>query len=541
MGLLLIFLSVEYHNSFDTCMNGFYLLMHMYIIYVVSFLLFIICNKTIKLFAIISVSLICLKESYTGIMQLLGYKSSNHLLYAITGNFQNPGPFGGFVAVCVSLLIAYCVKESLIYKRSNVTKLLFWFSLITAVIGIIILPSTHSRSAVLSLGCSLILLSFGTEHIRNSILPVFKKYSILILCGVTILGVGAYFLKKPSADGRLFMDGISFNTICMNGWRGAGAGKFGAAYAQTQSQYFKNKIDKEGIDDLDWSVINEHDRLTADCPSNSFNEYLFFGVEEGPVFMILMLTLIIVAISVSFKKNTIWCYGLVTLSVFSFFSYPFHIRQFQILTMILIAACISDGRQERNKGVLIELVSMSIALGFVVTILIIDLPVICQYGEVKKSWVSTQKWHVHEQYEYATEDCAKLFPFLQNDIKFLFAYGQSLNKIGEYEKSDSILRMGTEISSDPMFWNVMGNNSLALGRYREAEERYKHAFYIVPNRLYPLNLLAKLYYTEGDTARFLDMADRVETFIPKVESASTAQLREEIRQLKAVIILKQEQ
>lgn len=117
------------------------------------------------------------------------------------------------------------------------------------------------------------------------------------------------------------------------------------------------------------------------------------------------------------------------------------------------------------------------------------------------------------------------------DYKYLFEYGHSLNKMGYYEKSDSILLLGTSLSSDPMFWNVMGNNSMALGRFREAEERYKHAFYMVPNRLYPLYLIAKLYYIEGDTARFHDMAGLIETFIPKVESANTKRLSSEIREL----------
>lgn len=84
-----------------------------------------------------------------------------------------------------------------------------------------------------------------------------------------------------------------------------------------------------------------------------------------------------------------------------------------------------------------------------------------------------------------------------------------------------------------MFWNVMGNNSLMQGKYREAEYRYKHAFYMVPNRLYPLYLMAKLYYTEGDTVRFLSMADKIESFVPKVESLQTERLRLEIRELKS--------
>ena len=82
-----------------------------------------------------------------------------------------------------------------------------------------------------------------------------------------------------------------------------------------------------------------------------------------------------------------------------------------------------------------------------------------------------------------------------------------------------------------MFWNVMGNNSLALGHYREAEERYKHAFYMVPNRLYPLTLIVKLYYVEGDTVNFIDMYENALSFVPKVESPNTERLRKEITDL----------
>lgn len=84
-----------------------------------------------------------------------------------------------------------------------------------------------------------------------------------------------------------------------------------------------------------------------------------------------------------------------------------------------------------------------------------------------------------------------------------------------------------------MIWNIMGNNSLALGHFSEAEEKYRYAFYMVPNRLYPLTLLAKLYHTEGDTVSFLDMAAKIETFKPKVESFHTEHLRREIMDIKA--------
>ena len=160
--------------------------------------------------------------------------------------------------------------------------------------------------------------------------------------------------------------------------------------------------------------------------------------------------------------------------------------------------------------------------------IVFRVPQVKRYKQAVLSWEKIEKWHLMEYYEFVVEDADELLPFFNNDRHFLFVYGQSLNKIGHYEKSDSILKIGTEISSDPMFWNVMGNNSLALGRYREAEERFKHAFYMVPNRLYPLYLLAKLFEEEGDVTRFNKMSDEVECFVAKVESDNTDKLRSEI-------------
>jgi|BioPla2DNA2_1021312.scaffolds.fasta_scaffold45301_2 hypothetical protein len=53
-----------------------------------------------------------LKESYTGLMQLFGHIKSNHYMYACTGSFKNPGPYGGFLAVCISCIGSVCHKRA---------------------------------------------------------------------------------------------------------------------------------------------------------------------------------------------------------------------------------------------------------------------------------------------------------------------------------------------------------------------------------------------------------------------------------------------
>lgn len=482
------------------------------------------CRSQLSDYILLSiVMLFFAKDVGHGVIQLLGYSKSVHVL-GLIGSFDNPGPYGGFLAVCISVLVAYCTKSK--FSKSPKTlydRIMKWIATSLVFISIVLLPSTHSRAALLSLGCSIIALIISIEKYRE----LLKKNLVWFILFVLFVGIGAYQLKKPSADGRIFINRISLNIMKENGLKGVGLGNYASAYSEYQALFFREKI-QEGKDDLDWTAINEHDRITADCPDNAFNEYFQIGVEAGLFAMLMFIALILYAITVSYKQGSIWCYGMIAFAVFAMFSYPLHIIQLQIMFPILLAACTSSGKSATLSGKFI-MTALLIALS---VLLIINIPEMKRYRHAKSAWNKAERWHTMEYYEYVVEDCTPLIEDMKYNFHFLFAYGQSLNKTGRYEKSDSILMLGANISSDPMFWNVMGNNSLALGKYREAEERYKRAFYMVPNRLYPLALLAKLYHTEGDTVRFLNMAEKVETFVPKKESVNTEKLRNEIAEIK---------
>ncbi len=508
-------------------------------VFVVTGMLCMFIPKYFRFIILLITICFCSMEIIWGLSQLLGLKDSNHDIYAITGSFLNPGPYGGFLSVCASIMLAFCVGFKDAYNKTIISKVFIRIVLVVALLAIAILPSTQSRSALIAVGCGLLMVAVGNAIIKAKMLSFLKKNWIWFSLIVSVIIVGTYLIKKPSADGRFFMDRICVKAICSNGWKGAGIGHFGSSYGEAQARYFKKQINQNGQDDLDWSVIDEHERLTADCPDNAFNEYLFVGVEAGPVAMILFICLIITAIGASYKKGTIWCYGLAALAVFALFSYPFHIKRFQWIFALLLSACFFEPpsyyasiRFSKESKRLFDWAAMIVSIIVLSGTIIMEWPKIEQYKFAEKAWSKVERWYQGEYYDYVVEDSYALLPYMKYDIHFLFAYGQSLNKIGEYENSTNILKMGTEISSDPMFWNVMGNNSLALGRYREAEECYKHAFYMVPNRLYPLYLLAKLYHEEGDSAKFLDMADKVDSLIPKVESKNTKRLRDEINEKK---------
>ena len=455
-------------------------------------------------------------ELVLGYLQLFGLIVTNDQYNIIVGSFDNSGPYGGFLAIISVLLLIFFLK----YKEKY--KIVSYLCFVAYILGIILLPSVRSRAAMLAalVGLSLFFYTSYREKL--------KKYMVYIFAVIIIFCTAAYFYKKPSANGRAFMSKISAETLYFTRFFGNGLGSFSGVYGHQQYLYFSKKI--ENI--LDFSKVNESERMAADCPAESFNDYLGIGMESGLFSMILYVAIIGIVLYSAKKRNVIWTFGLIAYSVFALFSYPSKLLVFQILFPLLLSLCITEREvigMSFSKYKLVNLLSFFLPLLGLTCL----YPTIRDYRENVDIWkTKTRKLYLQNKYDKFIEVGNQLYESLNSYYPFIFAYGRSLHYQGNYEKSDSILKLGTEISSDPMFWNVMGNNSLAQGRYREAEERYKHAFYMLPNRLYPLTLLAKLYHTEGDTVRFLDMAEKVETFVPKIENANTERLRAEIREIR---------
>lgn len=476
----------------------------MFIPYLISYCIFRILSclnyrwTTIVLVAVISV--LCIKELYEGYVQLFMHFGKKNGQDICMGSFSNSGVYGCFLAVCASLFVACGVKAKKRYVR---------FVLIALTVSaLLLLAVTMSRASVLSFAAAMLLLIFNFECCRRFM----RKNWIVLSVVILLLGVGAYVVKKPSADGRLLMDRIGLRVIRKNGLKGVGAGYYAGAYGMEQCAFFM-ELAGDGADDLDISNIPEGMRRVADCPYYAFNEYIRVGVEYGLVAMLLMVALVVVGIVTAYKSGSCLCYPLLALSVFALFSYPFQVGLFSFLFTALMA---SAGGQAMKK---------SLCVGFYCLVSLMACTNWWPGTDTKASFFESSPC-LYITRDMLTGNNAAV------DQNMFFTYGQALNMSGNYLKSDSILKIGATISSDPMFWNVMGNNSLAMGRYSEAESRYIHAFYMVPNRLYPLYLLAKLYHAEGDTSRFLKMADYVESFVPKVESVNTERLRAEIVELK---------
>jgi tetratricopeptide (TPR) repeat protein len=96
---------------------------------------------------------------------------------------------------------------------------------------------------------------------------------------------------------------------------------------------------------------------------------------------------------------------------------------------------------------------------------------------------------------------------------------------GRYNDSNAVLRIGTFVSNDPMFYVIQGNNYSEMGVSQDAENAYQKAFSIMPNRLYPLYQLMLLYEKEGNSEKMSKMAQQVIAFNEKVASPAINEMK----------------
>ena len=391
-------------------------------------------------------------ESVYSIMQVLGLASSGHTLYSITGHFSNPGPLGGFLAVTAAVCASVLIKER---NSGKTRRVILWICGISCALSFVVLPSTMSRAGWLALAVPSGVALLRDEQVRKWI----EARKWLFPCALVIaaaLCIGAFTLKKDSALGRLHIWRIECMAIAQNP-AGTGKGSVLGTFGKTQEAFFR-----ERLDDLPQSVVD-----VAGCPEFAFNEYLRVGVEYGVAVMALFLVTLFAALWVLLKKRSPLAYGLMAWMIFAFFSYPMHFMAFRIaLGVFLVAAALESGLCAPLKYALaFAALALSAAIAFV-----------------------------------PRDDAA---------FRAIYAEGYAQYGAGEYEESLRTLARGAEISSDPMFHNIMGRDCEELGRYEDARDEYLRAHYMVPSRLYPLVRLMRLDIRRGDNAGAMALGEQI--------------------------------
>lgn len=462
-----------------------------------------------------------LVEAVWGMQQLHGYAYSNHSLFRLTGSFFNPGPYSGYLAV----VLPVCLWAALKFQKG-----MHYFAWICAGAILIVLPAGMSRSAWMAavVACGWV---YWTERIgwekakaaykryKNATIPFIAIVAILAGCAIA----GVYGMKRDSADGRLLMWKVTGKAIAGQPLAGTGLGGFPAAYAEAQGEYFAT------------GTATGQEKQVAGCPEYAFNEYLQIGLEQG-IGGLIVFVLWLGSMGYYGIRNRQHgaVGGVLALAVFAVSSYPLQLPSFWMILVFLGAICVTkDGTQARSSA-------LSVSSAYPITIIsLLSLASVClfilqkgQY-EVYKRWGRMQMVYNNKAYESVSEDYKDLHDKLKHKPEFLFEEAQCLSKTGRYAEAIRVLERAKRLSGDPMIRYMIAKNRQATGDYREAERELLHAIGILPERLYPYYLLAKLYaepaFYQAD--KFRAAAGAVLTKEPKVESSAIREMRTEIKKI----------
>lgn len=443
-------------------------------------------------------------ELWTGFMQLAGREASRHHLFDVTGTFFNPGPYAIFVAVVLAVSVAWWYRHGEAFAgRGRWSRVGAWSVAAVAVFCFPVLVATWSRAAWVAVAVAAACL-------------LWKAHRRMVLWGMGVAvcaGVAAYFLKQGSADGRLLMTMVAGRAWVGEWLCGHGLGGYAQAYGAAQEAFFAARPGSP------LSVV-------AGSPEYAFNGVLGVGMEQGVLGAVPALVLGLWSLAVLCRRGEVSAYGWLVLLVSSLFSYPFALWPFLSLAVAWVALAVSleagtaEVRWWKRTAV---------------------WPVVAVGGWCVWNLSDDTAWRVEAYEEFRRvcgiqdvaflEDYRKKYEDLKAYPDFLFTFGTALREAGRYNESNAMLRQGTRVSCDPVFYTLMGNNYRDLGAVAEAESAYRKAFGMLPGRMYPLYRLMKLYEAEGQMRKAEEMARQIIAFRPKVDSPAVREMKNEAKKL----------
>lgn len=443
-------------------------------------------------------------ELWTGFMQLAGLEASRHHLFDVTGTFFNPGPYAIFVAVVLAVSVAWWYRHGEAFAgRGRWSWAGAWSVAAVAVFCFPVLVATWSRAAWVAVAVAAACL-------------LWKAHRRMVLWGMGVAvcaGVAAYFLKQGSADGRLLMTMVAGRAWAGEWLCGHGLGGYAQAYGAAQEAFFAARPGSP------LSVV-------AGSPEYAFNGVLGVGVEQGVLGAVPALVLGLWSLAVLCRRGEVSAYGWLVLLVSSLFSYPFALWPFLSLAVawVALAASLEAGAAEVRWWKRTAVWPVVAAGGLCVWHL---------------SACTARRVEAYEEFRRVRgvqdvaflEDYRKKYEDLKAYPDFLFTFGTALREAGRYNESNAMLRQGTRVSCDPVFYTLMGNNYRDLGAVAEAESAYRKAFGMLPGRMYPLYRLMKLYEAEGQMRKAEEMARQIIAFRPKVDSPAVREMKNEAKKL----------
>ncbi|MBE6332721.1 MAG: O-antigen ligase family protein [Bacteroidales bacterium] len=492
--------------------------MQMCVLYVVLRGIFAGCGQwaAAALCALIAVGGVV--ESVWGIGQMID-GTSRHASYLLTGSFLNPGPYSGYVMMAAAVLLTIInYKLRLCDYKLQITNYLSYAQWAMLAVCLMVLPATWSRAAWVGLAV------VGLWVFRAQ----WWRWRWWLLAGGVALAMMLYVVKQGSAEGRLIIWASALTSWLHSPWWGVGIGGFSRACADGLAEIYQE------------NPLAFHAFRSAGVTEYSFNAPLQVLVEQGAVGLLLAVAAVASAMMRMWRVCRPLAAGMVSLLVFACFGYPFEMLPYCILAVTAGAVCAgwnADDAEGTDKDGLSALgrsrwASFAMKKWQVAGVIVLfSLGAVPLANEVERRTQSATDASLMTGMNDAffLKDFWELLPDEMDNPRFLFQMAKLLADVGRWRDSNAILRMGTEVSGDPMFYVLQGNNYREMGLLDDADAAYQRALAIMPNRMYPLYRRMLLRAEMGDTATAVALAEKITSMQPKIESPATREMQETAR------------
>lgn len=432
-----------------------------------------------------------------GILQYVGILPAI-ARFRVTGSFDNPAGFAA--SLCAGFPFFW-----LAFLKSKGG--LRWIIAIASMIVISAIILSGSRAGVLSLVA--VLLCLSVCHLKH-----FSSRRKWILFPVLLVGiiVGLYYMKKDSADGRLFIWKCSLPLIVENWLTGNGTGGFEAHYMDFQAGYFK---------------ANPSSRYSglADNVQYPFNEYIRIAIDYGIIGLLVLVGWIAYLIYCYFKYPTedgetaILCWFSVgTFAAFSYpLMYPFVWLMLLLSTWQLIKKPIFNA--------LGRLHYIWLKVGSVLCLILLFYIGFQSYLRVnaEMKWACIANLPLSGPANRALVIYQGLQEMLGKDRYFLYNYSAGLYDAGFYREGLMIAEKCRSVWADYDVEILLGELHERLEEKKEAIAHYQLASYMCPSRFYPLYKQILLLQNMGEVERAKQLAAN---FINKPEKIPSMRIRQ---------------
>lgn len=446
-------------------------------------------------------------------------------------------------------------------------KLIYFISLLTVISIILVLPATMNRASWLGIAASsLYVFNYRynlTNRAKSSLNNTARKLCALaiVILLISFMGAGLYLLKKGSSDGKLLIWEVTIGKISEKPLFGYGVGRFEAEYNNWQAGYFQKH--REEMDGLKGMAAGN----TKYC----FNEYLEMASEIGLVGLLLFLA-VIASLFLGIRKGIVttidvrskydarnannnrmtlkvndsrsandtvgimtreaqmtFLPSLISLIVLAMISFPLYSLPTLIVFYSLgaiISSHVTTNVFRAKENITFNFILLRRFLIFFVLLPFSVLLLIFTGQQYKAYYTFDEAVMIYQtgNYEEACQSFSEVYIPLQCNGSYLQYYGKAFYLNEEYPKSIEMLERAAQFTSDEILYTTLGDTYKALKRYSEAEAAYQHASYMVPHKLYPIYLLANLFFITGQKERALRTAKEVLTKKIKIESTATKEI-----------------